>query len=94
MNWTKNEAGDLQITVPIEVWPGQVGEYIIHIVPRPSYCDRGDWNIMVDGFNDLDYSDGFPRYFFGTEDEVKQQMETWINKRAAYRNFQKKNQSS
>jgi hypothetical protein len=64
---------------------GGMGHYEIYIVRRPSYCDRGDWQIFVDGWNnDIDGADGFPRYFFGTEDDVKAQMETWLNRRKCY----------
>jgi hypothetical protein len=94
MNWVLNQHKEWILTVPIELWENpdgiQDGEYQIHIVPRPPYCDRGDWLILVDGFNDLDYSDGFPRYFFGNDEEVKKQMETWINKRAAYQKHRKR----
>lgn len=64
---------------------GKPGWYDIIIQKRPPYCDRGDWMIYLDGDNDIDGSDGFPRYFFGTEEEVKQQMETWLNRRQCYK---------
>jgi len=86
MNWTTDKDG-IHLTVPIELWEGMDGEYKINISKRPHYCDRGDWLIYVDGHNDLDYCDGFPRYFFGTETEVKQQMELWLNKRACYQKW-------
>jgi hypothetical protein len=38
--------------------------------------------------NEIDWADGFPRYFIGTEDEVKAQMEKWLNRRKAYRDAQ------
>lgn len=83
--WQVNSFGEITANIPIKIHGGiEDGNYDIHIIRRPHYCDRGDWNILVDGHNDLDYSDGFPRYFFGTEEEVKKQMETWLNKRAAY----------
>lgn len=90
MNWTEDQQGSLYLTVPIELWEGMDGEYKISIARRPSYCDRGDWLIYVDGHNDLDYCDGFPRYFFGDKEAVKQQMETWINKRTTYQNHRKR----
>jgi hypothetical protein len=86
MNWIPEEEG-FRLTVPIELWPGEDGEYQIHIIKRPHYCDRGDWVFVVDGINDLDYSDGFPRYFFGTAEEAQQQMQLWINKRAAHQKW-------
>ena len=78
------------IVVPINSKQG-TGRYAIDIIRRPAFCDRGDWLIRVSGFNsDLDGDDGFPRYFFGTADEAKAQMETWLNRREAYRAALKK----
>ena len=69
-----------------------LGDYEIWIAPRPAYCDRGDWLIYVDCHNgDLDGADGFPRYFFGTADEAKAQMETWLSRRKAYQNYVQRN---
>jgi hypothetical protein len=65
------------------------GSYEIYIVKRPPYCDRGDWIIYVDGRNDVDDQDGFPRYFFGTAWEAIRQMETWLHRRQAYKDMQK-----
>jgi hypothetical protein len=85
MNWI-TIAGGYHLEVPIKhYYPGAT--YDIHIVKRPWYCDRGDWLILVDGINDIDYNDGFPRYYFGTDDEVKQQMEIWLNRRKAFREY-------
>jgi len=68
---------------------GGLGDYEIHITPRPSYCDRGDWLIHVEGHNsDIDEQDGFPRYFIGTADEAKAQMERWLERRQAYRDYE------
>lgn len=75
---------NLELTVPIDSHLPD-SEYHIHCVARPPYCDRGDWLILMEGRNDVDGSDGFPRYFFGSEGAVKKQMETWLNKREAYR---------
>lgn len=86
MNWTTDETDTLMCTVNIKSGQGD-GTYTIFIIKRPVYCDRGDWLINVQGYNsDLDYCDGFPRYFFGTEEQVKQQMETWLLRRQAYLN--------
>lgn len=86
MNWTKDEYNSLRLRVAIKTHAEQPDAfYDIIIARRPWYCDRGDWQIFVDGRNDLDGADGFPRYFFGSEAEVKAQMETWLNRRAAYR---------
>lgn len=88
LSWQKVENGGLELNVPIRMYEGEGGNgnYFIRVARRPSYCDRGDWIIYVDGRNDLDYCDGFPRYFFGSEEEVKQQMETWLCRRSAYKN--------
>jgi hypothetical protein len=81
--WTYNF--EFVLTVPIKTTRGN-GDYEIHIMPRPAYCDRGDWLILVECHNgDVDCADGFPRYFFGSADEVKVQMERWLERRAAYR---------
>ena len=82
MNWEKR-AGELILNVEIGMFFG-TGNYEIHCVKRPSYCDRGDWNILVFGKNDLDDQDGFPRYFCGSEEEVQTQMERWLLKREAF----------
>jgi hypothetical protein len=93
MNWTKN-GRDWELDVPIELWEGMSGNYHIVCVKRPPYCDRGDWLIYVAGTTDLDYQDGFPRYFLGSEEDVKRQMEAWLDKREAYRRWMKKAISS
>lgn len=82
--WKITESGPMGI-FPMDFGYGdRKGTYEIHIVRRPQYCDRGDWMILVQGINDLDYSDGFPRYFIGTQDEVILQMEKWLDRRDAY----------
>lgn len=67
------------------------GFYEIIIQRRPHYCDRGDWQIYLEshGKTSIDGADGFPRYFFGTEEEVKRQMETWVSRRAECREAEK-----
>jgi hypothetical protein len=73
------------LKVPIKTERG-AGDYEVYLTPRPNYCDRGDWIIYLECHNgDLDGADGFPRYFFGSEDEVKVQMERWLERREAYR---------
>lgn len=84
--WTITESGPMGI-FPIRAWKDSPdGQYEIHIVKRPNYCDRGDWLIHVEGngTHDLDDCDGFPRYFIGTQEEVIVQMEKWLNRRDAY----------
>lgn len=87
MKWIKVEGG-WHAVVPIITHENQPdAHYEIHIQRRPSYCDRGDWLIYMDGRNDIDASDGFPRYFIGDDDEVKVQMELWLLRREAYRKY-------
>src|SRR5262245_37437153 len=60
------------------------GFYEIWLAKRPDYCDRGDWLIHVDECSTpphMDGADGFPRYFFGSADQAKEQMETWVSRR-------------
>jgi hypothetical protein len=85
VNWIRNGYAGWQMTVRT-LTPKGHGTYSIYLVRRPSYCDRGDWLIQVSHVNaDLDEQDGFPRYFFGSVDEAKAQMETWLLRREAYR---------
>jgi hypothetical protein len=80
-----NIGSSWSIVVPIKTQAGD-GRYAIDILRRPAYCNRGDWLIRVSGYNsNLDGQDGFPRYFFGSADEATAQMETWLDRRAAYR---------
>lgn len=65
-------------------YEGKQGEYRLTAQRRPSYCDRGDWQMLVDSRgakSPLDGADGFPRYFFGNEVAVKQQFALWVAKR-------------
>jgi len=86
--WVKHaDLGGFVFKTPIITDRGK-GDYEIWLQRRPVYCDRGDWLIFVECHGgDLDAQDGFPRYFFGTEDEVKVQMETWLSRRKAYRDY-------
>jgi len=61
----------------------QGGTYTLWITARPPYCDLGDWMFYVESAGDahLDFADGFPRYFFGTIEEAKTQMDTWVSRR-------------
>ena len=38
------------------------GQWVAWLNPRPSYCDRGHWQVNVD-LPDIDYADQFPRYY-------------------------------
>jgi hypothetical protein len=85
MNWIVTKYG-FKLDVPIITYPAQApASYKIMIERRPVYCDRGDWLIWMEGRNDIDGTDGFPRYFIGSEGDVKQQMEMWLSRREAYR---------
>jgi hypothetical protein len=80
-----NIGSSWSIVVPIKTQAGD-GRYAIDIIRRPVFCNHGDWLIRVSGYNsDLNGQDSFPRYFFGTADEAKAQMEAWLNRREAYR---------
>lgn len=83
--WVKNNYNEWTLTAPCKLWDGRTGFYEIHITPRPRYCDRGDWLIHMAGSNDTDEADRFPRYFFGTLEEAKTQMETFLLRRERYR---------
>jgi hypothetical protein len=87
MNWIIEYWG-FKLLVPIITYASQPdATYEIRIQRRPAYCDRGDWIIFVDGHNDLDEADGFPRYFIGSDEEVKHQMEQWLARREAYQKW-------
>lgn len=49
----------------------------VSITPRPGYCDRGRWLVVVDGIDDLDFADAFPRYFMDLE-WAKAEMIDWL----------------
>ena len=84
--WKFTEYLEWVLKVPIETTRGK-GDYEIHLTPRPGYCDRGDWLLHLErhGAHDIDGADGFPRYFFGSDDEAKVQMERWLERREAFR---------
>ena len=82
LNWINDNEGVATATVPM-VEAGQRGVYKIFIIPRPPYCDRGSYHVIVDwtaGYG-LDGEEGFPRYYFELE-TAKREMELWVNKRA------------
>lgn len=54
----------------------------VEIWPRPSYCDRGHWQVTCDlqnklGIEQLDIADGFPRYYMSLA-VAKAEMESWL----------------
>lgn len=64
--WKFDEWGALIMQVN-----GPDGEVRAWIAPRPNYCDRGHFHLMLDGHIEIDEQDKFPRYFF-TLNEAKQ----------------------
>jgi hypothetical protein len=55
---------------------------LITISPRPFYCDRGRYQFWIDGkINqtkiDIDWADGFPRYFFSLQRAIDE-IHEWI----------------
>lgn len=83
LNWINDNEGVTCAAVPM-VEAGVHGVYMISIIPRPAYCDRGAYHVIVDwtaGFG-LDSQEGFPRYYFELE-TAKREMELWVNKRAS-----------
>jgi hypothetical protein len=60
---------------------------VIALIPRPSYCDRGNVLAMVNlkaGGDprrlNLDHQDGWPRYYMD-HDRAKFECEDWLKKR-------------
>lgn len=58
----------------------------IYLEPRPPYCDRGNWLAKIDlrctrphALN-LDWCDGWPRYYFDFE-RARLEIEAWLEKR-------------
>lgn len=55
----------------------------IGITKRPYYCDRGRYGVLVDvnhGFHErlnIDFADGFPRYFFSLQ-RLVDEIADWI----------------
>jgi len=60
---------------------------VVCIVPRPAYCDRGNFVALLDvkaGGNalrlGLDGQDGWPRYYMDLE-RAKAEIQDWLKKR-------------
>ena len=47
------------------------------ISPRPHYCDRGHFQLLIDGPLGLDEQDSFPRFFFNL-DEAKAHTKNFL----------------
>lgn len=71
----------------IAQYPKSPGGFKLTLTARPAYCDRGNWLMDVSPFGSardyrvIDEQDGFPRYFFGTLEEAKEQFRKWVEKR-------------
>lgn len=57
----------------------QPSDFSIHFVRRPHYCDRGRW-LVYNEAPSLDYSDGWPRYYFNLDVAVSEVC-AWLKAR-------------
>lgn len=80
-----DEFGGYRAMVPAKDYRG-CGEFEIYAEPRPHYCDRGEWKVIINSLvvSPLDDQEGFPRYYFKLQ-TLKDEMELWANKRAECR---------
>jgi len=57
---------------------------VIILIPRPPYCDRGNWLAQLHPVmplsREIDDHDGWPRYYFD-EEHAKLEIEAWLDKR-------------
>ncbi len=55
---------------------------VIYLERRPFYCDRGRWGFWAESKGeekvDIDYADGFPRYFFSLQ-RALDEMKDWVD---------------
>lgn len=62
-------------------------ECVISLVPRPAWCDRGNWLAMIFATGDLarslDGADLWPRYYFD-RDRAFAEVEAWMHKRGKW----------
>lgn len=58
------------------------GVYKISLQPRPGYCDRGRWMLVITshGVGNLDDQEALSRYYFNL-DRAKAEVEDWVNAR-------------
>ena len=65
-------------------WEIDGRECCIYLEARPPYCDRGNWYAKIEATGalgrDLDWSDGWPRYYFDLA-RAKRELEAWLTKR-------------
>jgi len=55
----------------------RIGNAYVTLAPRNAYCDRGHWDGKVFGVEDIDWQDGFPRYYMD-ETRAKQELAAWL----------------
>jgi hypothetical protein len=62
--WTRDQYNYLVLKVPNK--DGR--EVIAYLSLRPTYCDRGHIQLLMDGDISLDRMDSFPRFFFSASE--------------------------
>jgi len=55
----------------------RIGHAYVTLAPRNHYCDRGHWDGKAFGIEDLDWQDGFPRYYMD-EGRAKRELADWL----------------
>lgn len=58
----------------------------MYLTKRPSYCDRGHYQLGVDGILDIDGADMFPRYYMSLGRAVEE-AESWLRWRLSKNAF-------
>ncbi len=83
LNWVQTEWG-FEVRVPAMDANNVYGYILISAIQRPYYCDRGKWHTMMEtnGVYGLDSQEEVFRYFFKIEN-LKDEMESWVNNRAS-----------
>jgi len=69
------------VDIPVKLWCGE-GIWCIWFQPRPGYCDRGRWDVVIEsqGVPGPDSAEGFTRYFFSLQYGMEE-MEMWVSVR-------------
>lgn len=80
--WTFDEQNKTWETEVLAKDHSGKGKYLISLLPRPSYCDRGRWQLLIReiGVCSLDTQEEMNRYYFRLE-TAKQEIEDWVNNR-------------
>jgi len=55
----------------------RIGHAYVTLGKRNAYCDRGHWDGKVFGVPDIDWQDGFPRYYMD-ERRAKAELAAWL----------------